>query len=89
MLTITRPGVAVIMVPLFGLGTDQVEKAQLVNHGIDSYHINDHKNHDEQRLMQRLMSATAEELKYCRIMTFVGPGTLLDPKCGRIWETLA
>ena len=88
-LTITRRGVALIMVPLVGLGTDQVEKAQLVDHGIESYHIDEHKKHDEQRLMRRLLSATADELKYCRIMAFVGPGTLLNPKWGRIWETLA
>ena len=43
-LTITRRGVALIMVPLVGLGTDQVEKAQLAEHGIESYHIDEHKN---------------------------------------------
>ena len=88
-LSITRRGVAIIMVPLVGLGTDQVEKAQLAEHGIESYHIDEHKRNDEKKLMRRLMSATHDELKYCRIMAFVGPGTLLHPNWGRIWETLA
>ena len=88
-LTTTRRGIALIMVPLVGLGTDQVEKASLSEHGIESYHLDEHKKHDEQRLMRRLTSATHDELKYCRIMAFVGPGTLLDPKWGRVWETLA
>ena len=88
-LTITRRGVAFIMVPLVGLGTDQVEKASLSEHGIELYHIDEHKKHDEKRLMRRLLSATHDELKYCRIMAFIGPGTVLDPKWGRMWETLA
>ena len=77
------------MASLAWLGTNQVEKVQLMEHGIESYHIDKQKNHDEKRLMRRwrLMSAMHDELKCCQTMAFVvvGPGTLLDSKWGRIW----
>ena len=88
-LTILRRGIALILVPLVGLGTDQVEKAHLEEHGIESYHVDEHKRHDGVMLMRRLKSATMDELKYRRIMAFVGPGTFIDPAWVRIWERLA
>ena len=62
-LTILRRGIALIMVPLVGLGTDQVEKAYLEDHGIESYHVDEHKRHDGVMLMRRLKSASIDELK--------------------------
>ena len=88
-LTILRRGIALILVPLVGLGTDQVEKAYLEEHGIESYHVDEHKRHDGVMLMRRLKSATMDELKYRRIMAFVGPGSFTDPAWVRIWERLA
>ena len=88
-LTILRRGIAIIMVPLVGLGTDQVEKAYLEDHGIESYHVDEHKRQDGVMPMRRLKSATIDELKYRRIMAFVGPGTLINPAWVRIWERLA
>ena len=88
-LTILRRGIALIMVPLVGLGTDQVEKAYLEEHGIESYHVDELKHHDGVMLNRRLKSATMDELKYRRIMAFVGPGTFIDPAWVRCWEGLA
>ena len=74
------------MVPLVGLGTDQVEKAYLEEHDID---MDEHKQDDERMLMQRLSTATLAELKYKRIMVFLSPDTIIDPKWVPIWEMLA
>ena len=39
-----RHGIAVILVPLIGLGTDQVEKAIVLEHNAEAYHIDEHKH---------------------------------------------
>ena len=38
-----RGGVTLILVPLHGLGSDQVDKATVPEHGIEAYYINEHK----------------------------------------------
>ena len=41
--SILRGGVTLILVPLDGLGSDQVEEATVPEHGIEAYYIDEHK----------------------------------------------
>lgn len=38
-----RRGMTVVLVPLLGLGSDQVAKALFVDRGIEAYHVDEHK----------------------------------------------
>jgi hypothetical protein len=46
----TRGGIAVYLVPLLGLGSDLVNKSTNLERGIESYHIDEHKNEDAEML---------------------------------------
>ncbi|KAL7539694.1 hypothetical protein ACHAXR_009496 [Thalassiosira sp. AJA248-18] len=49
-------GVTVVMVPLIGLGSDQVNKSFRLHEGIEAYHVDENKGDDFMHLMKRLMS---------------------------------
>ena len=58
-----RKGVAIIMVPLHGLGSNQVEKANIPEQGIEAYHIDEHKRADGSMLRDHLLSLTGDVLQ--------------------------
>ena len=41
--SIIRTGVTLVLVPLHGLGSDQVDKATVLDHGVEAYYIDEHK----------------------------------------------
>eukprot|EP00956_Cyclotella_meneghiniana_P015563 scaffold23905_cov26-Cyclotella_meneghiniana.AAC.2 len=40
--SVLRGGVTLVLVPLHGLGSDQVDKATVPEHGIEAYYVNEH-----------------------------------------------
>ena len=44
------------MVPLIGLGSDQVNKSFRLTHRVEGYHVDEHKNGDFLLLLKRLLS---------------------------------
>ena len=71
-----RKGVAIILVPLHGLGSDQVEKANNLDQGIEAYYVDEHKRADAFMLRDRLLSLTKDELDHTSIILFVSPNAL-------------
>ena len=71
-----RNGVAIILVPLHGLGSDQVEKANLPSSGVEAYYVSEHKNADASALRKRLHSFSLEEAEEVTIILFVSPSSL-------------
>ena len=55
------------LVPLIGLGSDQVERATIIEHNVDPYHIDEHKNKDARLLITRLEMMTLPELRHVTI----------------------
>ncbi len=54
-------GVTLTMVPLVGLGSDQVNKCSNDGNFIKGYHLDEHRGGDAQRLTKRLLSLTNTE----------------------------
>eukprot|EP00956_Cyclotella_meneghiniana_P038992 scaffold163785_cov37-Cyclotella_meneghiniana.AAC.2 len=52
--SILRGGVTLVLVPLHGLGSDQVDKATVPEHGIEAYYIDEHKFDNAKSLQDRL-----------------------------------
>jgi len=59
-----RGGVAIVLVPLIGLGSDQVEKSTVVEHNVEAYHADEHKGRDGDALRQRLRAMTEGEAEH-------------------------
>mmetsp|Transcript_36256 Transcript_36256/g.78227 ORF Transcript_36256/g.78227 Transcript_36256/m.78227 type:complete len:111 (+) Transcript_36256:69-401(+) len=55
--------VYIYLVPLIGLGSDQVQKSSCSEHGIEAYHIDEHKREDAKMLISCLKGIDEEELK--------------------------
>ena len=70
-----RRGVAIILVPLIGLGSDQVAKASRADHNIGAYHINEHKGPNVYALCERYRAYNKEESKHVIILSFINPQT--------------
>ena len=43
---VLRWAVYIYLVPLIGLGSDQVEGATFIDHNLEPYHVDEHKNKD-------------------------------------------
>ena len=71
-----RHGVAVVEVPLIGLGSDQVAKAVFIDNNIEAYHVDEHKFADAALLKQRLLSMTDEERKRLTVVLYLSPQCL-------------
>ena len=54
-------GVTVVMIPLIGLGSNQVNNAMKLEHGVEAYHIDKNKSPDFIALMDRLLSITKRD----------------------------
>ena len=65
-----------MMVPLHGLGSDQVEKAISKEHGVEAYYVDEHRSEHAQALRRRLMRLSKPESKQVSILLFVLPMTL-------------
>ena len=55
-----RGGIALILVPLHGLGSDQVEKAAIEDKGVEAYYIDEHRNTNAKML--RVFSSCSSQM---------------------------
>ena len=69
-------GVTLTMVPLVGLGSDQVNKCSNDSNFIEGYHLDEHRGVDAQRLTKRLLSLTPTEAEYTSIFLYASPQSL-------------
>ena len=75
-------GVTITLVPLVGLGSDQVEKATVVEKNVEGYHVDEHKYADAHLLRKRIDLLRDEELRNTAITFFISPQSL---KNGSPW----
>ncbi len=68
-----RRKVNVTLVPLIGLGSDQVEKGYVIKQNMESYHIDEHKWTDSCLLCDRLLSLTDNKANHVSIQLIIGP----------------
>jgi hypothetical protein len=80
--------VGIFLVPLSGLGSDQVERAIVIEHIIHPYHVDEHKGEDAALLVRRLSLLTLDEPKWVTIKLFLGPKPMTSLKCGPVLERL-
>jgi hypothetical protein len=73
-----RRKVTLILVPLHGLGSDQVEKSTLRDKGVTAYYLDQHKRENEEALKERLDRLTLEEAKVSSTILFVSPQVLVS-----------
>ena len=75
--TILRGGITLILVPLHGLGSDQVDKAMSKEHGIEAYYLDEHKYNDAKALHDRLALYSDIEADHISILLFASPNSLI------------
>jgi hypothetical protein len=56
-----RCGITIVLVPLLGLGSDQVKKASREERGISAYHVDEHRGADGVILREWLLNMTDDE----------------------------
>jgi superfamily II DNA helicase RecQ len=74
-----------VLVPLHGLGSDQVDKATVVDHGVKAYYIDEHKAENARVLEQRLHSYSEDKKGCSSIIIFASPNAL---RTGSRWLQL-
>ena len=57
-----RQGVVVILVPLVGLGSDQVSKALRPDRNIKAYHVDEFKRADGTQIRRRMKNISDDEI---------------------------
>ena len=77
--SVIKGGVSLVLVPLHGLGSDQVDKATVEELGVEAYYVDEHRFSNAKALMKRLKSLTLKETKECTIILYVSP-TSLNPE---------
>jgi superfamily II DNA helicase RecQ len=87
---VLRRKVTLIMVPLHGLGSDQVDKSTLREHNINAYYIDQHTRENEELLRERLEGLTMDEAKDSCTILFVSPQKLApDSAWFALFESMA
>jgi hypothetical protein len=64
-------GVVVTLVPLIGLGSNQVTKSCNAANYIKAYHVDEHRGKDADKLHYRLDSMTNQEADYVTIFLYI------------------
>jgi superfamily II DNA helicase RecQ len=78
------------MVPLHGLGSDQVDKSTLREKGVNAYYIDQHKRANEAALRRRLEQLSIDEAKASCTILFVSPQVLApDSAWFALFESMA
>ena len=67
-------GITITMVPLLGLGSDQVAKSKRLDKRCEAYHVDEFREGDYEKLIQRLMSYSP--LDKTSILIFISPQQL-------------
>jgi superfamily II DNA helicase RecQ len=78
-------GITLTMVPLVGLGSDQVSKSTKESNFIEAYHLDEHMGTDAQVLTKRLLALNEREAKCVSIFLYVSPQSLQQ---GTFWHKL-
>ena len=86
---VLRQAVCIYLVPLIGLGSDQVERATVIEHNLELYHVDEHKNEDAWLLISRLEHMTKEEAKHVTNKLFLGLNAMTSTKWCPVLEKLA
>jgi hypothetical protein len=68
--------VIITLVPLVGLGSDQVSKSTNVGSLIEAYHVDEHRGPDATLLKKRLLSITDVEAEHVSIFLYMSPQSL-------------
>ncbi len=68
--------VIITLVPLVGLGSDQVSKSTHDGSFIEAYHVDEHRGPDATLIKKRLLSITAAEAKHVLIFLYMSPQSL-------------
>eukprot|EP00956_Cyclotella_meneghiniana_P040737 scaffold203534_cov92-Cyclotella_meneghiniana.AAC.1 len=76
--SVLRGGVTLVLVPLHGLGSDQVDKASVPEHGIEAYYVDEHKYGNAKLLEKRLHHYSEEEAEENSILIFASPNSLRE-----------
>jgi superfamily II DNA helicase RecQ len=76
-------GITLVVVPLLGLGCDQVAKAQRRRYRVEAYHLDENRGEDQLALQRRLLSITNRQSQ--SIILFASPQSL---KHGSSWSPL-
>ena len=71
-----RRGVTIVLVPLLGLGSDQVKKAAREENGIAAYHVDEHSGADGKLLREMLLNMSMEESQSTTKILFMSPQSL-------------
>ena len=74
---------------MIGLGSDQVERATVIEHNIEPYHVDEHKNKDAWLLITRLEQMTKDKAEHVTIVLFLGPNAMTSTRWGAVLEELA
>jgi len=69
-------GITVTMVPLVGLGSDQVNKCSNPDNFIEGYHLDEHRGRDGGILRKRLLSVSEYEADNVSIFLYASPQSL-------------
>ena len=75
-------GITLTMVPLVGLGSDQVNKCSNDVNYIEGYHLDEHRGSDARLLRDRLISLNEDEAEYVSVFLYASPQSL---QVGKFW----
>ena len=67
-----------MIVSLVGLGSDQVDKSNVLEHNIKAYHADEHKFEDARKLRTCSENMSDEEAKQVSIILFMSPQSLCN-----------
>jgi hypothetical protein len=70
-------GITIVLVPLIGLGSDQVTKSINLSHRVESYHVDENKEASFTLLRKRLLSIPPRVRQTSSIILFCSPQSLL------------
>ena len=86
-----RCGVAIVIVPLIGLGSNQVDKPVLLEHNNgEAYHADEMKSVNTKLLCERLLGATDAEVGNISVMVYILPqGLSGESSWLKLFEVLA
>jgi superfamily II DNA helicase RecQ len=76
-------GITLVVVPLLGLGCDQVSKAQRRRHKVEAFHLDENRGEDQLAIQRRLLSITQRHAQ--TIILFASPQSLKE---GSSWAPL-
>jgi superfamily II DNA helicase RecQ len=75
---ILRSGISIVLVPLHGLGSDQVESAENYDFGVEAYYVDEHRFANAKSLQDRLKHYSKEEAEENTIILYVSLNSIRE-----------